>query len=267
MSDPSGKKIPFINLSLFTNLSESISSDHGSKSPNSSSPMDFNFKAQAKSPRNYFDGNVVGLGIVAAMNESNDTREGFYSSKSSRTAKLAVSPRSLPIPIVSAKPVSKFSGPISETDEMELSESYTCVISHFGNDSVKKREYFDDKLKGTVTAAAAAAVAAATGGNCGYSQVFPPSSPPMYAGVVGTGTAFQAANFLNSCYLCKKKLHGLDIFMYRGDKAFCSAECRLKKILSDEHNEKCLSGALMSFDYSVSPCSAPGFYPAGVAAA
>ncbi|XP_042492016.1 FCS-Like Zinc finger 13-like [Macadamia integrifolia] len=263
MSDPSEKKRPFINLSLFTNLSESFSSDHGSKSPNSSSPlMDFNFKSQAKSPRNYFEGDVVGLGIVAAMNEKNDTHEASYSANS-KTAKIAVSPRSLPIPIVPAKPVSKFSQPILETDEMELSETYTCVISHFGNNSIKKREYFDDKPQVTVTAAAAVA-----GDNWGYSQAFPVPSPPMYTGVVvGTGTGFQAASFLNFCNLCKKKLHGLDIFMYRGDKAFCSAECRFKQILSDEHNEKHVSGAPMSFDYSVSPCSAPGFYLAGVAAA
>ncbi|KAJ4963909.1 hypothetical protein NE237_023848 [Protea cynaroides] len=259
MSDYSGKKRPFINLALFANLSESFSSDHGSKSPYTSYPMEFNFKVQVKSPRNYFEGNVVGLGIVAAMN---DTHEAFSSAKGSRAANIAVSPRSLPIPIVSAKPVPNFSEPISETVEKELSESYTCVISHFGNNSIKKREYFDDKTHVTVTAGGGG------GDYWGYSRGFPASLPPMDAGMVGAGTViFQAADFLNSCYLCKKKLHGLDIFMYRGDKAFCSAECRCKQILSDEHNEKCVSGALKSFNYSVSPCSVPGFYPAGVAAA
>ncbi|XP_076955373.1 FCS-Like Zinc finger 14-like [Bidens hawaiensis] len=36
----------------------------------------------------------------------------------------------------------------------------------------------------------------------------------------------QAVGFLNSCHLCNKRLHGKDIYMYRGEKAFCSPECR-----------------------------------------
>ncbi|KAJ0239855.1 FCS-Like Zinc finger 3 [Hirschfeldia incana] len=46
-------------------------------------------------------------------------------------------------------------------------------------------------------------------------------------------------HFLESCSLCSKHL-GLnsDIFMYRGDKAFCSIECREEQIESDEAKEK-----------------------------
>ncbi|KAF8400162.1 hypothetical protein HHK36_013458 [Tetracentron sinense] len=163
----SEKKRPSINLSIFTNLSESFSSDHGSKSPNS--PLDF--KSPTKSPRN-FEAGVVGLGIVAAMNEMNNTHEAFSCAKTSRAAKIALSPKSQPIQIVSAKPVAKFREPILEKDEMEL-----------------------------------------------------------------------------------------------GDKAFCSAECRCQQILTDELKEKCGSGALKPFDYSVSPCSAPRLFSAGVVAA
>nr|XP_009598547.1 FCS-Like Zinc finger 15-like [Nicotiana tomentosiformis]XP_016484345.1 PREDICTED: uncharacterized protein LOC107804910 [Nicotiana tabacum] len=33
--------------------------------------------------------------------------------------------------------------------------------------------------------------------------------------------------FLDSCFLCKQKLlPGQDIYMYKGDRAFCSVECR-----------------------------------------
>ncbi|GMI97514.1 hypothetical protein HRI_003420700 [Hibiscus trionum] len=45
---------------------------------------------------------------------------------------------------------------------------------------------------------------------------------------------FWSDDFLTYCHLCKKELHGLDIFMYRGEKAFCSAECRDKQITHDD---------------------------------
>ncbi|CAH8383707.1 unnamed protein product [Eruca vesicaria subsp. sativa] len=46
-------------------------------------------------------------------------------------------------------------------------------------------------------------------------------------------------HFLESCSLCRKHL-GLnsDIYMYRGDKAFCSNECREEQIEYDEAKER-----------------------------
>ncbi|KAG2258592.1 hypothetical protein Bca4012_021736 [Brassica carinata] len=42
-------------------------------------------------------------------------------------------------------------------------------------------------------------------------------------------------HFLESCSLCRKTLSlNSDIFMYRGDMAFCSQECRQEQIESDE---------------------------------
>jgi len=241
MENLPGKKRPTINLSLFTTLSESFSLD---KSP---SPL--------KSPRN-FQGDVVGLGIVAAMTD--------LSHKISANSAV-VSPRSTPIPIVSsAKAAANFRGPVSdkERDEEvdELSESYTCVISHLGSNLVEKRVYFDDKLNGAV------------GDCCGAACVVSDSGVILFsASPVNVGDSrmeFWTADFLSSCYLCKKKLHGLDIFMYRGEKAFCSSECRDKHIRSDDYKEKCASGALKPpLDYSVSPCSGPLVFFAGVAAA
>ncbi|KAE8023619.1 hypothetical protein FH972_009294 [Carpinus fangiana] len=106
-----------------------------------------------------------------------------------------VSPRTTLIPIVSsAKAAANFRGPVSdkERDEEvdELSESYTCVISHLGSNVVEKRVYFDDKLMGLVVIAA----------------------------VLLVWMEFRTADFLSSCYLCKRQLQGLDIFMYREGK-------------------------------------------------
>uniref|UniRef100_A0A5B6YM12 Uncharacterized protein n=1 Tax=Davidia involucrata TaxID=16924 RepID=A0A5B6YM12_DAVIN len=116
-------------------------------------------KSTSKSPKNFEPNGVVGLGIVAAMNELDDP---YFSAKSSRAAILALSPRSTPIPILnninnisaSAKlsGAPKFSGgggpnlEEEEEEDMELSEGYTCVISHVGNNLIKKREYFDGHL-------------------------------------------------------------------------------------------------------------------------
>ncbi|KAJ7955130.1 Protein of unknown function (DUF581) [Quillaja saponaria] len=44
-----------------------------------------------------------------------------------------------------------------------------------------------------------------------------------------------APSFLDQCFLCRQKLlPGKDIYMYKGDRAFCSVECRCKQIFMDE---------------------------------
>ncbi|GMY27771.1 protein mard1 [Fagus crenata] len=41
--------------------------------------------------------------------------------------------------------------------------------------------------------------------------------------------------FLDQCFLCYQKLlPGKDIYMYKGDRAFCSVECRCRQIFMDE---------------------------------
>eukprot|EP00250_Pteridium_aquilinum_P034828 c8174_g1_i1 orf=114-746(+) len=74
-------------------------------------------------------------------------------------------------------------------------------------------------------------------------------------------------SFMDVCYSCKKPLgHGRDIFMYRGDTAFCTEECRLRQIAYDEGQQKCLITASESAsdDYSVvNPKSAQLPTPAG----
>lgn len=87
--------------------------------------------------------------------------------------------------------------------EMELSEEYTCVISHGPNP--KTTHIFD---------------------NCVVEESYcsVPNSPHSFS-----------LNFLSFCYTCKNHLeHTKDIFIYRGEKAFCSQECRHKEMVLDE---------------------------------
>ncbi|KAK6940131.1 Zf-FLZ domain, partial [Dillenia turbinata] len=50
----------------------------------------------------------------------------------------------------------------------------------------------------------------------------------------------ETAHFLRACGLCKRRLTpGRDIYMYRGDTAFCSLECRQQQMTHDERKEKC----------------------------
>ncbi|TKY72580.1 hypothetical protein E2542_SST01323 [Spatholobus suberectus] len=52
---------------------------------------------------------------------------------------------------------------------------------------------------------------------------------------VSQHSRFQETTFLDLCFLCRKRLlPGKDIYMYKGDRAFCSVECRCKQIFMDE---------------------------------
>ncbi|XP_031474405.1 FCS-Like Zinc finger 6-like [Nymphaea colorata] len=49
-----------------------------------------------------------------------------------------------------------------------------------------------------------------------------------------------AAHFLRCCTLCKRRIGpGRDIYMYKGDTAYCSLECRQQQMNIDERKEKC----------------------------
>ncbi|KAH7289805.1 hypothetical protein KP509_30G019400 [Ceratopteris richardii] len=54
------------------------------------------------------------------------------------------------------------------------------------------------------------------------------------AGAEAAGSMYRAS-FLENCHFCKRRLKpGRDIFIYRGDSAFCTEECRQRQILKDE---------------------------------
>ncbi|CAI0388058.1 unnamed protein product [Linum tenue] len=245
---------------------------------------------EKKSPRSFVDGGV-GLGIVAAMTDSSDRRH--RARDWTKFSHPAVSLRSSPIQIVSlARPaaanfncaVGLSRHPLEKEDSDEdggsdsvvdeNDEVYTCVISHVGNDVVKKFVYYGDKVSGlrddAVTVFDVNPVAAAAAG------MFYASSSPlmMTAGFGGAAEGwrndFCNQDFLASCFLCKKLLHGLDIFMYRGEKAFCSPECREKHIRDEDYREKNHRyGEIRKrpHECSLSPCSSPQVYLAEVAAA
>ncbi|KAJ0985200.1 hypothetical protein J5N97_003556 [Dioscorea zingiberensis] len=183
----------------------------------------------SRSPRSY-DPGAIGLGIVAAMSEP---------------------ARSEPIPIFSARATRR--SPRKE-EEIMLSETYTCVTSHVGGNPVKKRVYYDDGSDGMAV-------------NYRSSSTVVFETPPPPAAAVRVAPPSLEADFLSRCYLCRKRLHGLDIFMYRGDMAFCSDECRHNQIINDEQREKCAPETRKPFACSESPCSTPFIFAAGVAAA
>uniref|UniRef100_A0A6M2EKF4 FLZ-type domain-containing protein n=1 Tax=Populus davidiana TaxID=266767 RepID=A0A6M2EKF4_9ROSI len=238
------KKRPRISLSLFSTLTET-------------------FSVANKSPRSLENGGAVGLGIVAAMDESDKVSDS------------ALSPRSSLLPIVSLKkPASYFKeggigvsnldkdsggGGVFVVDEND--EIYTCVISHVGNNVIKQSVCYGDEVcidPGNEFDDVSGLVYAAS----------PPVRMPMDAAVAAARSEFWSKDFLSSCYLCKKLLEGLDIFMYRGEKAFCSPECRDNHIRNEDFKEKCGSKARKKQECcSVSLSSSPLLFFAGVAAA
>lgn len=65
-------------------------------------------------------------------------------------------------------------------------------------------------------------------------------------------------HFLRTCGLCNCRLApGRDIYMYRGDTAFCSLECREQQIKQDKRKEKWKMAFTNKEDHRVSPpCTA-----------
>ncbi|XP_012093182.1 FCS-Like Zinc finger 5 [Jatropha curcas] len=69
-----------------------------------------------------------------------------------------------------------------------------------------------------------------------------------------SGDFLETAHFLRTCGLCKRRLvPGRDIYMYRGDTAFCSLECREKQMKHDERRERC--SRVQKEDHHVPPPS------------
>nr|CAD1819773.1 unnamed protein product [Ananas comosus var. bracteatus] len=90
--------------------------------------------------------------------------------------------------------------------DLELSEDYTCVISHGPNP--KTTHIFDNCIIESRC--------------CGCANE---------GDLAGSG----GGGLLSSCHACNKRLgQGDEIFMYRGEKAFCSSECRHQEMLLDE---------------------------------
>ncbi|KAA0067408.1 protein MARD1-like [Cucumis melo var. makuwa] len=53
-----------------------------------------------------------------------------------------------------------------------------------------------------------------------------------------------SSHHLRAFCLCQRRLlAGRDIYMYKGESAFCSAECRQQQMNQDEAKEKCLTAS------------------------
>ncbi|PSR94809.1 hypothetical protein CEY00_Acc25563 [Actinidia chinensis var. chinensis] len=110
-----------------------------------------------------------------------------------------------------------FSGSLSPS-EMELSEDYTCVISHGPNP--KTTHIYDN------------CVVESCGGVVELSDLKKELSSSKKS---NSPRETETESFLSLCYTCKKSLEqGKDIYMYKGEKSFCSSECRYQEMLFDE---------------------------------
>ncbi|KAK9281122.1 hypothetical protein L1049_004015 [Liquidambar formosana] len=105
--------------------------------------------------------------------------------------------------------------------EMELSEDYTRVISHGPNP--RTIHIFDNCI---VESCRGVVGSPALRTKKEYRRSFSDMSSPA------------SESFLSFCYTCKKNLgQKKDIFIYRGEKAFCSPECRSQEMLLDGSGE------------------------------
>ncbi|XP_061347752.1 FCS-Like Zinc finger 10-like [Gastrolobium bilobum] len=105
--------------------------------------------------------------------------------------------------------------------EIELSEDYTCVINHGPNP--KTTHIFCDCVLET------------------HANDFKKhhknevKEEGLSSLVANTPNQYLSGDFLSFCYHCNKKLEeGKDIYIYRGDKSFCSLTCRAMEIMIDE---------------------------------
>ncbi|CAO2205362.1 unnamed protein product [Urochloa humidicola] len=138
-------------------------------------------------------------------------------------------PGSLPASIAAAAGVGpRFIGSVSAS-EIEQSEDYTRIIARGPNP--KTTHIFGDCILEPRTVGDSADEAAmeveegAAGAGC------------YFVVKCAAGAAPAAEDFLSSCFACKKKLEGNDIYIYRGEKAFCSAGCRDQEIQLEEEAE------------------------------
>ncbi|XP_047088136.1 FCS-Like Zinc finger 8-like [Lolium rigidum] len=132
-----------------------------------------------------------------------------------RDAQLAVlSPARRFLPEVVSSPTARVFAAGVAPGEMAMSEDYTCVISRGPNP--RTRHIFDDCIVES----------------CGDVLV---DKMDKGAGGAVDGEAVPASGFLSYCQACHKPIgHASDIFIYRGEKAFCSSECRYREMLFDE---------------------------------
>ncbi|XP_010459579.1 PREDICTED: uncharacterized protein LOC104740616 [Camelina sativa] len=160
---------------------------------------EYSTAANRTSPKRYVDGGI-GLGIVAALENSGN---GIYPVCYSGTGSNGSDPV-------------RCSRRLQFAAEIDPSEEYTCVTTRDGLTKVyyNDREFEFGKSRGRTWKEESMQI----------SEESPAKKRNVIRGSPG---------FLTTCCLCKKKLHGQDIYMYKGDEGFCSKECRSVKIMDD----------------------------------
>ncbi|KAL2553988.1 hypothetical protein Fot_07607 [Forsythia ovata] len=196
-----------------------------------------------------YDFGGVGLGIVAALDKSCECGLALCSRNLSRSD---------PVPVNSPTNLSRFRGRLEELENESL-EDYTIVTCHGPNKTYTK-VYFDGDEYGR-RGDDRTPFRIQQNIKSKRTSVFD-ISPPGSLEVAG----FPSSDFLNSCHMCQKKLHGKDIYMYRGEKAFCSEECRYRQMAMDERKENCSSEASTSLDVSKSPYTNDNIFSTGILA-
>ncbi|CAI8614218.1 unnamed protein product [Vicia faba] len=166
-------------------------------------------KIQTVSNKN-FSSRSIGLALIG-NDDSVDENDSVEPNKGNVLfgTQLRVKTPSLPSPIFSPfdsqsqiKTKTKDLPNSMSLSEMELSEEYTCVKSHGPNP--RTTHIFNNHV--------------VEESYC----CLPQKSNSSYG------------NFLRVCYTCKKHLEQTkDIFIYRGEKAFCSKECRHREMVID----------------------------------
>ncbi|XP_073277201.1 FCS-Like Zinc finger 13-like [Primulina huaijiensis] len=208
-----------------------------------------------RGPKSYHLGGV-GLGIVAALEKSGDAHGETPSNKALCRRN---SRRSNPIPVTSPKISSRIG---RELDDMEMDnnpEEYTIVTFHGPNKSHTKVYGIEHGRGGDYRTTP---FRIQTSNNKSQRASVFHISPARF----GPSGGIPAADFLSSCDMCKKQLHDKDIYMYRGEKAFCSTECRYRQIVIDERHEKCGTEASRPVDVSSSSLTKENFLTPGILA-
>ncbi|KAI4335182.1 hypothetical protein L6164_013852 [Bauhinia variegata] len=224
-------------------LSELLISGAGSPR----SPLDLNSKMQSPRGLKNYDLGGVGLGIVAALDKSCESGREILPKYAVCSSNLN---RSGPIPVHSIKNPDGFQKGVNEIDVGSL-EDYTYVTYHVPEKAITKVYYDGGEVVGCRHV---------NNKNSNFSvQTRIPEN-------LHEESPFLTSDFLSSCHLCRKKLHGKDIYMYRGEKAFCSPECRSSQIMMDERKEQCRSEASRSVELSSSPYTRDQIFSTGILA-
>lgn len=207
-----------------------------------------------RGPRSFHLGGV-GLGIVAVLEKSGDAD---VETRSNKTLCSRNSRRSNPIPVTSPKNSSRTGRELDDIEMDNNSEEYTIVTFHGPNKSHTKVYGIDHGQGGDYRTPFRIQ-------RCNNKSQ---RASVFHISPVGFGASgrIPASDFLSSCDRCKKQLHDKDIYMYRGEKAFCSTECRHTQIVIDERNEKCGTEASRPVDVSSSSITNEKFLYPGILA-